>query len=153
MSHTADSFHCWQRGLEMLTRGAENSHRNPKNPPEKRLGGRVRLSLGMHSEESDIYLLVELSEPSLTHCSPPQPVPLTSHFPLLFFFFSKPTLMLLCCFPLPSIFIDRLFFMLSLWSVASFMPCATFQTPPDPCPLCCSPSNSKLKAHVLKMNV
>lgn len=150
MSHTADSFQCWQRGLEMLTRRAENSHRNPRNPPEKRLGGRVRLGLGMHSEESDIYLLVELSEPSLTHCSPPQLVPLTSRFPLLFLIsFKKTTQMLLFCFCLPSIFIDRLFFLLSIWSVALFMPCATFQPP-----LVLHVVLPKTaKAHILKMNV
>lgn len=77
---------CWHRGLEMLTHGAESSPRNPRNPPKKTLGGRMRWSLGMHSEESVTYLLAELSEPCLSQPLPPRPVCPTSpsHFPLCF---------------------------------------------------------------------
>lgn len=62
--------------------------RNPWNPPEKKLGGRVRWSLGMHSEESVTYLLAELSEPCLSQPLPPRPVRLTSPptFPSVLFF-------------------------------------------------------------------
>lgn len=67
----APPLHCWHRGLEMLTHRAERSLRNPRNPPEKTLGGSVRWNLGMHSEESVTYLLAELSEPCLSQPLPP----------------------------------------------------------------------------------
>lgn len=86
--HPYPTLCCWHWGLEMLTHGLESSPRNPRNPPEKKLGGRVRWSLGMHSEDSVTYLLAELSEPCLSQPLPPRPVRLTSPptFPSVLFF-------------------------------------------------------------------
>lgn len=76
-----------ERGLEMSTRRAESGpQKTPGNPPPplphplpvKTLGGRVRRSPGMRSEESVTYLLAELGEPCLS-----QPLPSPARLPHL----------------------------------------------------------------------
>lgn len=139
----------WRRGLEMLTHGAESSPRNPRNPPEKRLGGRVRWSLGMHSEESVAYLLAELGEPSLSQPLPPRPVCPTSPSPFssLFCSLTYPNAPRLLAPPLPSSYWQTLAFLAPHWP-----PSGLIQPPAWPLSPCCSPSSCKRWGHELMMS-
>lgn len=130
------SFQCWHRGLEMLTHGAESSPRNPRNPPEKTMGGRVRWSLGMHSVESVTYLLAELGEPCLSQPLPPRPVCPTSpsHFPLCFCSLTYPNAARLLAPPLISLLTDTQLLAFLLAPASSLMHQSDLiQPPPDPC--------------------
>lgn len=100
--------------------GSGEQPQKPQESPEKRLGGRMRWSLGMCSEDSVTYLLAELGEPCLSQPLPPRPAcppPPPPTFPL----FCSLTYANAPHLPSPPIsFIDRLFaFLAPHWTVSS----------------------------------
>lgn len=128
--------------LEMLTHREESSPRNPRNPPEKTLGGRVRWSLGMHSEESVTYLQAELGEPSLSQPLPPgQSVPPTTLFCSLLYS-NAPHLLAPPLRPLIDRHSTSVLLIGQILNLCSGRPNPTPTWPPSPC---CSPRAASIE--------